>query len=71
MSKIYLGDSVYLDFDGYMFVLTTENGMGASNTIYMEPSVFNALTICAAKVKDAWIEEHRPSTKVTIEEESP
>ena len=35
--KRYLGDSVYLDFDGYHIVLTTENGYGADNTIILEP----------------------------------
>ena len=33
MNKIYLGDSVYVEIEGGMFKLTTENGMGASNTI--------------------------------------
>ena len=44
MSKSYLGDSVYVDIniDGQL-VLTTENGMGASNTIYLEPEVYQAL----------------------------
>ena len=42
--KVYLGDSVYVDFlDGYMICLTTENGMGPSNTIYLEPEVMEAL----------------------------
>ena len=43
MEKIYLGDSVYVQFDGFAFVLTTENGYGASNTIVLEPQVYNAL----------------------------
>lgn len=42
-TKQYLGDSVYVDFDGYGITLTTENGMGASNTIYLEPQVLAAL----------------------------
>jgi hypothetical protein len=41
--KTYLGDSVYVSFDGYMLVLTTDNGMGPSNTIYLEPEVYEAL----------------------------
>lgn len=41
--KVYLGDSVYADFDGYMVTLTTENGMGPSNTIHLEPEVSEAL----------------------------
>lgn len=45
-NKIYLGDSVYAEFDAVFagdIVLTTENGEGPSNTIYLEPSVFAAL----------------------------
>jgi hypothetical protein len=42
MMKEYLGDSVYADFDGFQIVLTTENGYGATNTIYMEPDVVAA-----------------------------
>jgi hypothetical protein len=41
--KEYIGDSVYVAFDGYSFVLTTENGYGPSNTIVLEPEVLNAL----------------------------
>lgn len=40
--KEYLGDSVYLEYDGYMMILTTDNGTGASNTIFMEPEVVDA-----------------------------
>lgn len=41
--KRYLGDSVYLDFDGYSLLLTTENGEGPSNTIILNPLVYKAL----------------------------
>ena len=41
-SKQYLGDSVYADCDGHYIILTTDNGAGPSNTIYMEPSVVQA-----------------------------
>ena len=41
--KQYLGDSVYADFNGHQIVLTTENGLGASNTIYLEPEVYHNL----------------------------
>lgn len=44
MNKTYLGDSVYVEFDGFGLTLTTENGIGASNTIYLEPGIFDALT---------------------------
>lgn len=37
--KVYLGDSVYAAFDGYHIVLTTENGLGVSNRVLLEPEV--------------------------------
>lgn len=43
-NRDYLGDSVYADFDGFNIILTTENGMGASNTIILEPKVMDALS---------------------------
>jgi hypothetical protein len=44
--KTYIGDSVYVDFDGFGLVLTTENGIPPpSNTIVLEPDVYNALTL--------------------------
>jgi hypothetical protein len=46
--KQYLGDSVYADYDGYHIVLTTENGYGPSNTIALEPIVYEALMKYAA-----------------------
>lgn len=41
--KVYLGDSVYAEFDGHFVTLTTENGIEATNTIYLEPQVQIAL----------------------------
>lgn len=41
--KIYLGDSVYVEYDGNRIILTTENGVGPSNTIYIEPEVWASL----------------------------
>lgn len=41
--KQYLGDGVYVEHDGYSFILTTENGICATNTIYLEPVVISAL----------------------------
>lgn len=43
MDKVYLGDGVYAAFDGCHIVLTTENGVRVTNTIYLEPSVLFAL----------------------------
>ena len=43
MRKVYLGDSVYVEIEHGMLKLTTENGLGATNAIYLEPEVFEAL----------------------------
>ncbi len=53
MKKEYLGDSVYVDFDGYGFVLTTENGFpdDPSNRISLEPEVYQALVRYANRLK--------------------
>lgn len=49
--KEYLGDSVYVEFDGFMLKLTTENGFGPSNTIYLEPPVYSALMEYVERLK--------------------
>lgn len=40
--KQYLGDAVYAEWDGYYIKLTTENGIEATNTIFLEPSVLES-----------------------------
>jgi hypothetical protein len=44
MDKQYLGDSVYVEVESGMLKLTTENGRVPSNTIFLEPEVYDALT---------------------------
>lgn len=44
MVKSYIGDGVYVEFDGYGIVLTTENGIEVTNRIVLEPEVYTALT---------------------------
>ena len=42
--KKYLGDGVYaVEDDAGTIVLTTENGIDVTNTIYLDPDVINAL----------------------------
>jgi hypothetical protein len=42
--KVYLGDSVYARYNQFgELVLTTENGVGASNIIILEPTVLAEL----------------------------
>ena len=41
-AKVYLGDSVYAEWDGYMIKLCTDNGLGEQNIIHLEPAVVEA-----------------------------
>ena len=51
--KAYIGDSVYVQFDGYHIVLTTENGYpdDPRNLIYLEPAVYEGLLIWVEALK--------------------
>ena len=49
--KMYLGDAVYVDFDGHGLILTTENGIETTNTIFLEPEVYAALEIYVKDLK--------------------
>jgi len=49
--KLYLGDGVYVDFDGYALVLTTEDGMGTTNRIVLEDEVYAGLLDYVAILK--------------------
>ena len=51
MSKKYLGDSVYVAFDGYGLILTTGNGTVPTNSIYLEPEVYTHLLEYAARLR--------------------
>lgn len=42
--KRYLGDAVYVDFDGFSYVLTTEDGIRVTNRIVLEREVYAELT---------------------------
>lgn len=50
MDNIYLGDSVYVEHnDAWGVTLTTENGVGPNNTIYLEADVIEALVAYVAR----------------------
>jgi hypothetical protein len=51
--KSYLGDSVYVDFDGFSIVLTTENGYEPNNWIYMEPMIVDAFIGYVKRLSEA------------------
>ena len=63
MSKTYLGDGVYVDLNPYgQLVLTTENGIEAYNTIYLEPEVYRALV--------AYVDQLRKKPDKEIEDDA-
>lgn len=41
--KDYLGDGLYAQFDGHHIVLTAENGLRATDTVYLEPACVRAI----------------------------
>lgn len=43
MYKVYLGDSVYVEIENDMIKLTTDNGYGVTNTIYLDYDVYKCL----------------------------
>jgi len=49
--KEYLGDGVYAAFDGNGVILTTENGIRATNTIYLESATWDELQKYVDRIK--------------------
>jgi hypothetical protein len=43
MEKEYLGDGVYVEYDGFGLVLTTEDGISTTNRIVLENEVYSSL----------------------------
>lgn len=50
--KEYLGDGVYVKWDGFAIVLTTKNGINATNQIILEPEVVEQFETFLQRVKD-------------------
>ena len=49
--KDYLGDGVYVEIDRGMLKLTAENGIFSTDTIYLEPQVYEALIRYVERIK--------------------
>ena len=52
MNKVYLGDGVYVSFDGFTIWLTTEDGYRATNTIAIEPEVLGNFELWLHKLRE-------------------
>lgn len=46
----YLGDGLYVEFDGYQLKLAASNGQCDQDTVYLESSVLRALIEYARRV---------------------
>lgn len=57
--KDYLGDSVYVQHDGYHIILTTENGYpdDPRNRIALEPTVLASLIRYEQRIRAKYAEE--------------
>ncbi len=51
MKKRYIGDGVYADFNGFNLIITTEDGINTTNTIFLEPEVYKSLTQYVADIE--------------------
>jgi hypothetical protein len=51
-TKEYLGDSVYAEFDGEGIRLTTDNGYGPTNTIYIDGEVYASLVMFVERIRN-------------------
>jgi len=58
--KEYLGDSVYVQFDGYAIWLTTENGGPPYNQIALEPPILIQLNEYYERLKQKYTEQPNP-----------
>ena len=53
-TKTYIGDSVYAEVVDGMILLTTENGYGPSNSIYLERQTYDELVRYVERVKEVF-----------------
>lgn len=60
MNKTYLGDGVYVDFDGGI-ILTAENGVEVTSKIYLEPEVIRALFDFVYSLENKIVQPPQPS----------
>jgi hypothetical protein len=51
--KEYLGDGAYVSFDGYHYVLTTENGISIQNTVCLDPGCVTSFLRYMSRVRGA------------------
>lgn len=53
MDKMYLGDGVYVEHDGYQLRLTTQRAI--EHEIYLEPSMVLSLVQYVERIKEKYV----------------
>jgi hypothetical protein len=48
-NEMYLGDGLYVSFDGYQFKLRAPRHPGEDHIVYLEPSIYHAFVAFANK----------------------
>lgn len=51
--KVYLGDGLYAEYDGWQIKLYASNGVEATDTVYLEPSVLAAFERYVERLRSA------------------
>lgn len=51
--KAYLGDGLYVEYDGWQIKLYASDGVEATNTVYLEPAVLTAFEKYVKKLRGA------------------
>ena len=59
--KEYLGDGVYVAYDGNGLIVTTEDGIRETNRIYLEPEVWARLLLVVKSLAGAAPSEETPT----------
>lgn len=60
MDKKYLGDGAYVQYDGYSYILTTEDGISTQNIIVLDPDYMDELLRYVEKIKKQHKEGRMP-----------
>ncbi len=68
-NKEYIGDAVYVAYDGFGVVLTTEDGHSVTNRIVLEPEVWEHLEEYVTRLKTALSQQQLDRLKQEEEEE--
>lgn len=54
MGKQYLGDGLYVHFDGYQIVLSASDGIKDTNVVYLDSNVLKAFLDYIERLKESY-----------------